>query len=92
MDAESRSIPAKGMAINERCGWRLAQRTKEDARGEGKNLREVESSQTTGLTYLGALSLWHSEESPVYQVLKYVLSYFGIPFQNGSIRTIKQIL
>ena len=32
MEAESGSIPANGIAVNERCVWRLSERTEEDAR------------------------------------------------------------
>lgn len=90
---ENGSISANGMVINERGGWGLSERTKEDSRekagisgkqdqlGLGKLVRPSwEEPKLLKCLVSDTLG-----ENPIYQVFKYFLSCLIIVFWNGFI-------
>lgn len=87
---QGRNFPVSRMAIKKRCGWRLSQRSEEDARMRARISEKLNSNRTVlGKT---AYSLSHTPRvSSSYQVVKYFLSYFIISLLNDSICILTQI-
>ena len=46
LEAEGRNFPVSRMAIKKRCGWRLSQRSEEDARMRARISEKLNSNRT----------------------------------------------